>query len=153
VSRGLSSEEAQRRLAEFGPNALPQAPPVPVWRRVVRQLRSALIYVLLFALALDLGIWVAQGGADVPLESIAIAAILILNAALGVWQEYRAEGALAKLRELEAPQVQALRDGRLGLVASRDLVPGDWRASRREAACPPTDASTARPGSSSTSRS
>ena len=123
--RGLSSEEARERLAQSGPNALPPPQPLPLWRRVLRQLRSALIYVLLFALAVDLGIWLADGAAGIPLESLAIAAILLLNAALGVWQEYRAEDALSKLRELEAPQVQALRDGRLCLVGSRDLVAGD----------------------------
>ena len=77
------------------------------------------------ALGVDLGIWISDGAAGVPIESIAIAAILVLNAVLGVWQEYRAEDALAKLRALEAPQVQALRDGRLTPVASHDLVPGD----------------------------
>ncbi len=80
---------------------------------------------LLFALAVDLGIWVHAGAAGIPVEPIAIAAILILNTVLGVWQEYRAEDALAKLRELEAPQVQTLRDGRLTPVASRSLVVGD----------------------------
>jgi len=92
---------------------------------VVRQLRSALIYVLLFALAVDLGIWIHTGAAGLPIEPIAIAAILILNTVLGVWQEYRAEDALEKLRELEAPQVSTLRDGRLTPVASRALVVGD----------------------------
>ncbi len=123
--RGLSHEEARRRLAESGPNALPQAPPLPLWRRVARQLRSALIYVLIFALVVDLGLWIRAGAAGLPIESIAIAAILILNSVLGVWQEYRAEDALAKLRELEAPQVQTLRDGRLTPIASHELVVGD----------------------------
>jgi Ca2+-transporting ATPase len=123
--RGLSSEQARQRLAEVGPNALPPPKPLPLWRRVLRQLRSALIYVLLFALAVDLGIWLYGGALGLPIESIAIAAILALNAALGVWQEYRAEDALSKLRELEAPQAQTLRDGRLCLCASRELVPGD----------------------------
>jgi Ca2+-transporting ATPase len=84
-----------------------------------------LIYVLLFALAVDLGIWLADGAQGIPFESLAIAAILVLNAFLGVWQEYRAEDALSKLRELEAPQVQVLRDGRLAVLPSRDLVQGD----------------------------
>ena len=123
--RGLSSEEARTRLARVGPNALPPPEPVPLWRRVLHQLQSALIYVLLFALAVDLGIWLHGGALGVPLESLAIAAILVLNAALGVWQEYRAEDALSKLRELEAPQAQTLRDGRLCLCATRELVPGD----------------------------
>jgi Ca2+-transporting ATPase len=123
--RGLSSEEARERLAQCGPNALPPPRPLPLWRRVVRQLQSALIYVLLFALAMDFGIWLYAGAVGIPVEPLAIAAILVLNATLGVWQEYRAEDALEKLRELEAPQVQVLRDGRLCAVASRDLVPGD----------------------------
>ena len=125
AARGLSSEEARERLARSGPNALPPPQPLPLWRRVVRQLQSALIYVLLFALAVDFGIWLYDGAVGVPLEPLAIATILVLNATLGVWQEYRAEDALSKLRELEAPHVQVLRDGRLSLVASRDLVPGD----------------------------
>jgi Ca2+-transporting ATPase len=97
-ARGLGHEEARRRLAEQGPNALPQAPPISLWRRVVRQLRSALIYVLLFALAVDLGVWIHGGAGGLPVESIAIAAILVLNATLGVWQEYRAEDAQAPSR-------------------------------------------------------
>jgi Ca2+-transporting ATPase len=123
--RGLSSEQARERLAQLGPNALPPPEPVPLWRRVLRQLRSALIYVLLFALVVDFGIWLNEGALGVPLEALAIAAILALNTVLGVWQEYRAEDALSKLRELEAPQAQTLRDGRLCLCASRELVPGD----------------------------
>jgi len=125
VLRGLSQEEARRRLAQAGPNTLPQAPPIPLWKRVLRQLSSALIYVLLFALLVDLGIWIRAGASGIPIEPIAIAAILVLNTALGVWQEYRAEDALEKLRELEAPQVQTLRDGRLVPIASFELVVGD----------------------------
>jgi Ca2+-transporting ATPase len=123
--RGLTSEQARERLARLGANALPPPKPVPLFRRVVRQLRSALIYVLLFALVVDFGVWLSGGARGVPLEALAIAAILALNTALGVWQEYRAEDALSKLRALEAPQAQVLRDGRLCQCASRDLVPGD----------------------------
>ncbi len=124
-ARGLSSAEAQRRLRQVGPNELPETPPPALWRRVVRQLRSALIYVLLFALAVDLAIWLLEETRGVPFESIAIGAILALNAFLGVWQEYRAEDALARLRELEAPRTQVLRDERLVRLPSRELVPGD----------------------------
>ncbi|MEN8158914.1 MAG: HAD-IC family P-type ATPase, partial [Myxococcota bacterium] len=123
--RGLTSQEARERLQREGPNELPPPRPRPLWRRLLRQLRSALIYVLLVALVVDFALWLYEGAAGVPLESLAIAAILVLNAGLGVWQEYRAEDALTKLREREAPQAQVLRDGRLGLVASRELVRGD----------------------------
>jgi Ca2+-transporting ATPase len=124
-TRGLTSQEARRLLSEYGPNALPEAPPVPLWRRFLRQLQSALIYVLILALVVDLGAWLLEGAEGVPFEAIAIAAILLLNAVLGVWQEYRAENTLASLRELEAPQAWLFRDGRLERRPSRDLVPGD----------------------------
>jgi Ca2+-transporting ATPase len=84
-----------------------------------------LIYVLILALVVDVGAWLLEGSEGVPFEAIAIAAILLLNAVLGVWQEYRAENTLASLRELEAPQAWVFRDGRLERRRSRDLVPGD----------------------------
>jgi Ca2+-transporting ATPase len=124
-ARGLTSEEALRRLEQHGRNALPASPPPALWLRFLRQLRSALIYVLLFALAVDLGAWILGGQGGVPVEALAIAAIVLLNAGLGVWQEYRADDALARLRELEEPQVWALRDGHLVQVPSHVLVPGD----------------------------
>ncbi len=125
TSRGLDSDEARRRLREQGPNALPEPRPRPLWWRLLRQLRSALIYVLLAALLVDVVAWWIEGATGLPFEAIAISAILLLNAVLGVWQEYRAENTLARLRELEAPQAHVLRNGRLVRVPSRELVPGD----------------------------
>ncbi len=123
--RGLSSAEARERLRRFGPNALPERPPESPWRRFFRQFHSPLIYILLFALIVDLAVWVGEGTRGLPLESLAIAAILLLNAALGAWQEHKAEGALATLKELAAPLVWALRDGALARLPRADLVPGD----------------------------
>ncbi len=122
---GLSSAEARVRLARYGPNALPQPAPQPVWRRFLRQFQSPLIYVLLFALLVDLAVWIGQGRDGLPLEGIAIGVILLLNAGLGVWQERKAEAALARLASLAAPQVWVMRDGRLVRRAGSDLVPGD----------------------------
>ena len=122
---GLTADEAQRRLDEHGANALPEKPPEAAWRRFVRQFKSPLIYILLFALVLDAGIWISAGGDGVPLEAIAIAVILLLNALLGVWQERRAEDALGRLKELAAPKVRVFRDGVLTGVPSTDIVPGD----------------------------
>jgi hypothetical protein len=59
---GLTTAEAHERLAKVGPNALPEQAPRPVWRRFVAQFESPLIYILLFALAFDLGVWVNEGG-------------------------------------------------------------------------------------------
>jgi Ca2+-transporting ATPase len=88
---GLSNETAQARLREYGPNALPERPPTPLWRRFARQFQSPLIYILLFALVADAAIWVSEGATGLPVESIAIAVILLLNAGLGVYQEGKSD--------------------------------------------------------------
>ena len=122
---GLSVEEARKRFERFGPNALPETPPEAAWRRFVRQFQSPLIYILLFALLVDLGVWYLSDHDGLPLEAVAIGVILLLNAGLGAWQERKAEGALARLQKLGAPQAWVLRDGRLVQLGSHELVPGD----------------------------
>jgi Ca2+-transporting ATPase len=94
-------------------------------RRLVRQFQSAIIYLLLFALILDLAVWWYEGHRGVPVEALAILGVLILNAFLGLLQEYRSEHALAELHALGSPQVWAFRDGELRRVPSRELVTGD----------------------------
>ena len=123
--RGLSGPEAQSRLKQYGPNALPDKAPTSLWQRFISQFRSPLIYLLLFALAVDLAIWVIEGAAGAPVESLAIAFILLLNAGLGVYQETRAEAALAHLKALAESVVWVLRGGRLVHLPATHLVPGD----------------------------
>lgn len=122
---GLTNAEAAARLATAGPNALPERTPDSAWRRFVRQFESPLIYILLFALVFDAGLWVYEGAHGWPIEALAIAIILLLNAALGLYQEQRSEAALARLKALAAAQAWVLRDGQLVRVPSVDLVPGD----------------------------
>jgi Ca2+-transporting ATPase len=122
---GLSTSEAQARLRQHGPNVLPEKKPVPLLVRFFNQFRSPLIYILVFALAVDLTIWIVEGATGVPVESIAIAVILILNAGLGVYQESKAESALARLKAIAESHVWVLRDGRMVHVPSSELVPGD----------------------------
>ncbi|ADH64998.1 ATPase, P-type (transporting), HAD superfamily, subfamily IC [Allomeiothermus silvanus DSM 9946] len=123
--QGLSSQEAAARLKRYGPNALPAEPPQPTWRRFLRQFKSPLIYILLFALALDLFFWVRESSDGFPFEAVAIGLILLLNAGLGVWQERKAEAALARLKQLAAPQVWVWRDGEWKEHPAHELVPGD----------------------------
>ncbi len=122
---GLSHLEAQERLRRYGLNALPEPPPEPLWRAFLRQMQSPLTYLLLLALALDLGVWLWEGGAGLPLEALAIAAILLLNALWGLVQEKRSEGALRRLKALAEAQVWVLRDGRFQRLPMSLLVPGD----------------------------
>jgi Ca2+-transporting ATPase len=123
--RGLSGAEARARLERFGPNALPERRPKTVWRRFAVQFRSPLIYILLFALGVDLTIWLTEGARRLPLESLAILVILLLNACLGVYQESKAESALARLKSLAEAWVWTMRDRRLVRVPATRLVPGD----------------------------
>ncbi|MDO8418826.1 MAG: HAD-IC family P-type ATPase [Rubrivivax sp.] len=116
--RGLTSAEAQRRTAEHGANALPAAPPRPLWRTLVHQFKSPLIYILFVAavLAVALG---HHGDAAV------ILAVVVVNALIGTFQEGRAERSMAALRRLAGLRVRVVRDGREAQLEARELVPGD----------------------------
>jgi Ca2+-transporting ATPase len=122
---GLTTDEAQARRQQYGPNMLPEKPPTPIWRRFLRQFQSPLIYILIFALAADTVIWISEGATGLPVESIAIGIILLLNAGLGVYQENKSEEALKHLKEMSAPLVWVVRDGKLAHLPSADLVPDD----------------------------
>ena len=122
---GLSTADATARLSRVGPNALPERARDPLWRRFVHQFQSPLIYILLFALAFDLGLWVYAGAHAWPIEANAIGLILLFNAALGLYQERRSETALARLKALAGAQAWVIRDGHLVRLPSHALVPGD----------------------------
>lgn len=124
-SVGLSSDEARHRLTEHGRNSLPEKPPTSVVKRLIKQFKSPLIYILLFALIVDVVIWYTEGGKGYPVESIAIGVILIVNAFLGVFQEGKSESALAKLKAMATPQAWVVRDARLRHIDSNLIVPGD----------------------------
>jgi Ca2+-transporting ATPase len=118
LQEGLSSEEAEKRLKEYGPNQLKEGKRQTFLQMVFGQLNNFVIYLLLAAAVISaiLGEWIDAG---------AILLIVILNAVLGVIQESRAEEALAALKKLSAPEAQTLRDGRRVSVPARMLVPGD----------------------------
>ena len=69
---GLTRQQAVQRLREYGPNALPAPERTGFFRRVIRQFQSALIYLLLLALGLDLAAWWREGAQGMPVEALAI---------------------------------------------------------------------------------
>lgn len=115
---GLSTVEAGRRLAEHGPNRSPEAPPRGWVRRVGDQLRDPMIMLLLAALV----VVVAIGDTG---DAVIIAAVVALNTGIGVFQEVRAERAIAALGRMAAPRARVFRDGALVEVAAASVVPGD----------------------------
>lgn len=122
---GLTTAEASERLSRIGPNALPEPAHDPLWLRFARQFHSPLIYILLFALAFDLGLWFHEGAQAWPIEATAIGLILLFNAALGLYQEHRSEAALTRLKALAGAHAWVIRDGQLARLPSHVLVPGD----------------------------
>jgi Ca2+-transporting ATPase len=115
---GLSEVEAQRRLAERGPNELVEARRPSMWRMILDQFNNFIVIVLILAALVSgiLGDFV---------EAAAILAIVVLNAVLGVIQERRAEQALAALRRLAAPEAHVIRDGHRMTIPAGTIVPGD----------------------------
>jgi Ca2+-transporting ATPase len=118
VATGLPAAEAQRRLERYGPNALPEAKGRTLARAFIEQFANFLIIMLLAAtvLAAAIGEYVDAG---------TIAAIVVLSAALGVVQEFRAERALQALRAMMAPGARVVRDGHVLELPAPTLVPGD----------------------------
>jgi P-type Ca2+ transporter type 2C len=115
---GLSTAEAERRLAEVGPNAIEEAKgPSPA-----RQLAAN------FVQPLALLLWACAGlalVAEMPELSVAIALVVVVNALFSFFETYRAERAVAALRQMLPQRVHARRDGAAAEVASEDIVPGD----------------------------
>jgi len=118
LQSGLSTDAVQTRLATHGLNELPKPRRTPFGRRLLAQLRGAIVLILLAAIALSiaLGDWIEAG---------VILAIVILNAVVGALQEARAESAIESLQEMSAPTARVIREGQIIDIAAKELVPGD----------------------------
>jgi Ca2+-transporting ATPase len=127
AARGLSRDEAQRRLEQYGPNELKSAPETPWWRRLAEQFENFLVIILLVATVISVLEWLLQDPREsaLPYEAIVILAIVLLNALLGYFQEARAERSVRALMALAAPESTVIRDGERQRIPARDIVPGD----------------------------
>ena len=112
LDRGLTAQEASRRLAQNGPNQLQATPRRPIWRRILAQFQDPLIYLLLAAVVIALVAWVSEGRTGWPVDAIVIAAVVLLNGVLGHVQEAKAENAVAALAKMTATTSAVLRDSR-----------------------------------------
>jgi Ca2+-transporting ATPase len=116
--RGLSESEAAKRVAEFGPNSLPEQKTRSVAAMVVGQFADFLILLLL-------GAAVISGVLGELIDTIAITVIVVLNAVIGVIQEFRAERAMEALRKMSAETATVRRDGRVREIRADELTVGD----------------------------
>ncbi|MBL9168433.1 MAG: cation-translocating P-type ATPase [Verrucomicrobiales bacterium] len=115
---GLSSAEAATRLLNNGPNQLIERKHISRWRIFASQFNSLLVWILIVA-------GIVSGFMGQKIDALAILAIVILNAAIGYYQEYRAEQSIAALRQLTAPRANVQRDGQPQLIAATAIVIGD----------------------------
>lgn len=117
-TQGLAASEALARLHTHGPNRLAATKPRPPWLRFIDQFKNLLIIVLILAAALA---WMIGDLKD----AIVILVVILLNAALGFYQEYRAERTLATLEAMVAAGARVRRDAQVQEIDAAELVPGD----------------------------
>jgi Ca2+-transporting ATPase len=116
--QGLTEAEATRRLRRDGPNELVERGTKSPWRMLWEQFTATMVVVLLLAA-------VIAGALGEFKDTTAILAIVVLFGLLGFLQEYRAEKAMAALKQLAVPVVRVVRHGQVRETSARDLTPGD----------------------------
>lgn len=118
LHQGLSLEEAEKRLGEYGPNVLKEPPPRSIFSMFIDQIKEVLVLILIAAAVISglVGEWA---------DSLVIMIIVVLNAFLGVYQEHKAEEALQALKKMTKPIAKVIRAGSICEVNVESLVPGD----------------------------
>lgn len=118
TAEGISVERAEERLKEHGYNELRERDKASVWELFLEAFKDPLVIILLLAAVVQ--IFMGEFA-----ESVIIFIVLVLNAVLGVVQTKKAEGSLAALRELSAPNAKVIRGGEKIVIPAREVVPGD----------------------------
>ena len=118
---GLSTAQAQERLAAYGRNELEEGEKRSLLAKFLDQFKDLMIIILLAAAALS----VITEGMDGLTDAIIILAVVVLNAAFGVYQEGQAEAAIEALKNMSSPMARVRRDGHVIELDSKELVPGD----------------------------
>jgi Ca2+-transporting ATPase len=118
VDQGLTGQESAHRLERYGFNELVETGKKSPWRILWEQMTSIMVVILIIAamISLILGEY---------LDSIVITAIILINAAIGFQQEYKAEEAMSALKQMAVPTVKVRREGHVSEISARELVPGD----------------------------
>ncbi len=118
---GLTSAQAKERLAEYGRNELDEGEKRSLFMKFLDQFKDLMIIILIVAALLS----VLTEGMEGLTDAIIILAVVILNAAFGVYQEGQAEAAIEALKSMSSPLARIRRDGHVTEIDSKELVPGD----------------------------
>lgn len=119
--KGLTTEEATKRLADYGRNELDEGEKRTMLQKFADQFKDLMIIILLAAAALS----VITEGMNGLTDALIILLVVVLNAAFGVYQEGQAEAAIDALKSMSSPLARVRRDGHVKEVDSKELVPGD----------------------------
>lgn len=122
---GLSSEQVEARLKEYGENKLNEGRKKTNLQRFIDQFKDVMILILLAAAVISFIIAFVEGDSSEFFEPLLILLIVIINAVLGVLQESKAEKALEALKGMSAPHARVLRNGKEEIINAANLVPGD----------------------------
>ena len=118
LAKGLPPEESARRLEQYGPNELVERGVTSPWKILWEQFTGIMVVILIISAVIS---FMLQEYTD----AIVILIIVVLNAALGFTQEYRAEQAMAALKKMAAPRVKVRRADHTQEIPAQGLVPGD----------------------------
>jgi sodium/potassium-transporting ATPase subunit alpha len=124
-AHGLTAAEAQRRLAEFGPNHVEEVGRESLLLRFAREFTHFFAIILWVGAVLAFLAEYFDPGQGMVRLGIAIVGVILINGVFSFWQEYKAERAIDALRQLLPQQVTAVRDGEIVGMLAADLVPGD----------------------------
>lgn len=124
TAKGLSSNQVRSRLEKYGPNKLKQAEKPTLFQRFLTQLKDPMLIILLLAAGVSALTGMLAGESEWA-EVIIILIVVFLNAVLGVIQESKAEDAIEALQTMTAATCKVLRDGKMAVIHSDMLVPGD----------------------------
>ncbi len=115
LSKGLSDEEAKKRLKQYGPNELEEQEKKSLWSILIAQLNNPVVYLLAAAA------FVAFLFGDIP-EAIAILVVVVLNTAIGFWMEYQARQSMEALKQMDRLTTKVLRNGKEVETDATNLV-------------------------------
>jgi Ca2+-transporting ATPase len=125
AAKGLTADEAKKRLAKYGPNALSDEGGTKVWEIIFNQFKDAFVIMLLVASVFSVIVEIPPWGEGEYGDAILIAIIVILSTVVGFIQEYRSEKALEAMRKLTSPTARVLRGGHEVVISAQEIVPGD----------------------------
>ncbi|TRO52460.1 ATPase, partial [Candidatus Bathyarchaeota archaeon] len=121
---GLTIQEAERRLIEYGPNELIEKKKISPLQIFLGQFKDIFVIMLIIAMSISILIAITRDPEEF-VDAATIGAIVFLNAIVGFVQEYRSEKAMDAMKQLTAPKARVLRNGTEMLIPSREVVPGD----------------------------